>query len=310
MLQDYRRQTTIKPFAPILKGKIQFITPNKNNRLFVCFYQLDRTSKRWDSEISIRTNLSLLSISNSSKSSEDDAVDDILDDQSSSSRESLQSSIEDRHVQHIHLDPYILEKHLNGISSRTGNLGETDCDSSVKDLFDESKSAYGWYEDEFNPRSIRPPAFSQHMKQMRDARMKLKSTPRRSARIPVRTTKAERLKLARQRSISESNASLPYLTPRNKSRQSKVTPRSPNRQQRMSSASQLLSLQTLKNNGYRHGDSAQSCKDALDTKGPLLLSSILVKQMRQDIKNNRGTSFNAETLIYSRFFQFQPIPNR
>lgn len=213
-------------------------------------------------------------------------------------------SAEDRHLQHVDLDPYILDKHLNGLSSRSGNLLETDCDPSVNELFDESKSAYGWYEDDFDPRSIRPPPFSQHMKQVRDARMKLKETPRRSARIPVRTTKAERLKLARQRSISESNSSMPYLNPLNKSRQSKISPRTPNRQQPMPSMSRLSPLQMLKNNGYRHAESAQSCKDALDSKGPLLLSSMLIKQMRQDIKNNRGKSFDTEAISSILLFPF------
>lgn len=215
-------------------------------------------------------------------------------------------SAEDRHLQHVDLDPYILDKHLNGLSSRSGNLLETDCDPSVNELFDESKSAYGWYEDDFDPRSIRPPPFSQHMKQVRDARMKLKETPRRSARIPVRTTKAERLKLARQRSISESNSSMPYLNPLNKSRQSKISPRSPNRQQPMPSMSRLSPLQMLKNNGYRHAESAQSCKDALDSKGPLLLSSMLIKQMRQDMKNNRGKSF--DTGAISSILLFPSVP--
>lgn len=173
----------------------------------------------------------------------------------------------------------------------SGHLLETDRDQSVSELFDESKSSYGWYEDEFKPRSIRPPAFSQHMKQMRDARMKLKMTPRRSAHIPVRTTKAERLKLARQQSISETNSNLPQLISPNKSRQSKVSSHSPKRKQSILSFHRLSPLQMIKNNGYRHLDSAQSCKEALDSTGTLLLSELLTKQMREDIKSHRGKSF-------------------
>ena len=171
----------------------------------------------------------------------------------------------------------------------SGHLLNIDRDHSVSELFDESKSAYGWYEDEFKPRSIRPPPFSQHIKQVRDARMKSKNTSRRSAHLPVRTTKVERLKLARQRSISETNSSLPQVvTSTNKFRQSKVSARSPEQQEPISSFSRLSPLQMIKNNGYRHLDSAQSCKEALESKGTLLLSELLTKQMREDIKSNRG----------------------
>ena len=184
---------------------------------------------------------------------------------------------------HVDLDPYLLNKHLNGISSTVSNLIEANPDQSVSELFDENKSSYKWETEAFNPRSIRPPPFSQYIKQVRESRTKPKSTQRRSARIPVRTTKAEQLKLARQRSASEHNSSLPYLRSSATTSRPRVSHHST-----ISSLHPLTRLRTTSNHTYRQTESARSCKEALHTSGPLTLSSMLIKQMREDIKSNRG----------------------
>lgn len=59
-------------------------------------------------------------------------------------------------------------------------------------------------------------------------------------------------------------------------------------------------LRTNSVNRHRQSDSAQSCKDALDSNAPLLLSAMLIQQMRQDIKSNRGKYFHRSLDICSR----------
>jgi hypothetical protein len=191
---------------------------------------------------------------------------------------------EEHKAKHVDLDPYILDKHLNGISSTTSNLFETEIDESVNELFDGNKSSYQWQNDDYDPRSIRPPPFSQHMKHVREARIKLKSTQRRSARIPVRTTKAEQLKLARQRTASEHNSSRPHPHPSIAASQQRFTFKSPV----MSSINHISHSRTNSNGSFKQSESARSCKEALRSNAPLHLSSMLAKQMRQDIKSNRG----------------------
>jgi hypothetical protein len=56
----------------------------------------------------------------------------------------------------------------------------------------------------------------------------------------------------------------------------------------MSSMNVISRLQTNNNNSFHQSNSSRSCKEALDSKSPLLLSALLIKQMQQDIKSNSG----------------------
>jgi hypothetical protein len=233
--------------------------------------------------VSIQTNISLLSISNSSTSTDNEEQIEInqqsSDRDSSSSREGsspLPDESEEPKVKHtIDLDPYILHKHLNGISSTVSSLVETDIDKSVNELFDENKSSYLWQNNDYDPRSIRPPPFSQYIKQVRDSKNKIKPVQRRSARIPVRTTKAEQLKLARQQSASENRPDPPQM------RSFTAIPQ-------QHSTNRISRSRPNSRSSFRQSESARSCKVALRSDGPLHLSSLLIKQMRQDIQSNRG----------------------
>ncbi|CAF0970588.1 unnamed protein product [Rotaria sordida] len=251
--------------------------------LITILYWLDRSTKRWDSDISIPTNISLLSVSSSSKSIHDDnEIDDdqhSRDSDSSSSKESVSSLLnesEEYKAKHVNLDPYIFNKHLNGIPCTISNLVDADIDESVNELFDESKSSYRQQNDEYNPRSIRPPSFSQYIRQVQESRTKPKPIQRRSARIPVRTTKAEQLKLARQQSANENMSNLPYIRP--------FTTKSQIRPSTISSINRTSRTRTNSNSSPRQSESARSCKLAIDSNDPLQLSAMLAKQMRQDIQ--------------------------
>ncbi|CAF4589973.1 unnamed protein product [Rotaria sp. Silwood1] len=271
MLQDYHRQTTIKPFAPIFK---------------------DRSKKRWDSDLSIRTNISLLSISNSSKSTHDkNEIDDdqhSRDSHSSSSKEStsaLLNESEEYKSKHVNLDLYIFNKHLHGIPCTISHLAEADIDESIDELFDEGKSTYRQQNDEYNPRSIRPPSFSQYIKQVQESRTKTKPMQHRSARIPVRTTKAEQLKLARQQSANEKMSNLPYIRPFTTKSYGALSFKSQIRPSTIPSINRTSRTRTNSNSSFRQSESARSCKQALGSNDPLHLSAMLAKQMRQDIQN-------------------------
>ncbi|CAF2466330.1 unnamed protein product [Rotaria sp. Silwood2] len=270
MLQDYHRQTTIKPFAPIFK---------------------DQSKKRWDSDLSISTNISLLSISNSSKSTHDDNVID--DDQhsrhsnSSSSKlstSSLLNESEEFKPKHVNIDSYIFNKHLHGIPCTISSLVEGDIDEYVNELFDEDKSTYRQQNDEYNPRSIRPPSFSHYIKQVQESRTKTKPIQLRSARIPVRTTKAEQLKLARQQSANENMSHLPSIRPFTTKSQGALSFKSQIRPSTIPSINRTSRTRTNSNNSFRRSESARSCKLALCSHDPLHLSAMLAKQMRQDIQ--------------------------
>ena len=233
-------------------------------------------------------NLSLLSISSSSESSDDDNEIDInqysYDRDSSSSREctcTLFHEPDEHKTKPVDLDSYIFNKHLNGISSTSSSLAQTDVDKSIRDLFDEDKSSYQQQEEDYNPRAIRPPSFSQYIKRIQDSQTQTKPMQRRSTAIPVRTTKAEQLKLIRQQSASRNTFGLPDIRP--------VT--SFNSQTRSSTrplTSTVARPRTSINTSYRRSESAESCKTVLGTNDPLVLSSMLANQMRRDIQSNRG----------------------
>jgi hypothetical protein len=243
----------------------------------------------------MQTNLSLLSISDSSKSSQDEDEIDVnqysRDRDLSSSRESISPLLEESEEpksKHIDLDPYIFNKHLKGITSTMNNLVESDFDKSVNELFEGSSSSFRWQNDDYNARLIRPPPFSQYMKTLRESRTKIKPIDRRSARIPVRTTKAEQLKLARQQSANENKPNLPHVRPSTTIPQYTSSFNSSVRHPTIPSTNRITRTRATSNCSFRQSESARSCKVALGSNGPLLLSSILVKQMRQDIQSNRG----------------------
>jgi len=56
----------------------------------------------------------------------------------------------------------------------------------------------------------------------------------------------------------------------------------------MSSMNVISRLQTNSNNSFHQPNSSRSCKEALNSNSPLILSALLIKQMRQDIESNRG----------------------
>jgi hypothetical protein len=184
-----------------------------------------------------------------------------------------------------------LNKHLNRIPSTISNLVETDIDNSVNALFDDGKSANQWQNDDYDPRSIRPPPFAQYIKQLKDSRTKIQPLQLRSTRIPVRTTKSEQLRLARQQSITENISNLPNRSSSTKIPQHRLSYNSPTPQSTILSTNRIASSRTSSTSSFTRSESAKACKVALNTNGPLLLSSMLVKQMQQDIQSNRGKYF-------------------
>lgn len=197
---------------------------------------------------------------------------------------------------HIPLDVYILNKHLHGIPSTSSKLSAHDIDQAAYELFDESRSSYDIENDEYNPRAIRPPSFTHHIKQVQESRTKTKPVQRRSARIPVRTTKAERLKLARQQSDSFNMPNLPHIRSSTMKSQPTFTSKSQMQSSTIFSANTYLRSRTTSSTTLKQSESALSCKSALGTKDPLRLSSMLVRQMRQDIQTNKGKLFTAKLI--------------
>jgi len=108
-----------------------------------------------------------------------------------------------------------------------------------------------------------------------------------SAGIHIRT-KSEQPKFTRQQSASKNKSNLPHIRSYTTASQHRLSSNSPGRYTTMSSMNVLSLLQANSNNSSHQSDSSQSCKEALDSNAPLLLSALLIKQMRQDIQSNRG----------------------
>ncbi|UJR33652.1 hypothetical protein I4U23_021085 [Adineta vaga] len=275
MLQDYRRQIKIRPFTA------------KSN---------DRTSKQLNSNLSIVTDISLLSISSSSKSNDNKNE---IDYDSSSSEESVsiatidededEDEDEEHKVQQNGLDSYIFNKHLNRIPSTISRLRKTDIDQSIYDLFNDNKSIKSCEMDDYNPCSIQGPPFAEYLDQLRRSKMAIKPPSRPSAFIPVRTTRAEQLKLARQRSAIN-NASNQYtMNAFPKVSQQKPSPNVPKQQSPIPTTSRMSRPTTSGHNGsYRRAKSAQLCQTALSSNRPLRFSALLLKQIQQDIQNEEA----------------------
>ncbi|CAF1470834.1 unnamed protein product [Adineta steineri] len=262
MLQEYHRRIKHKPFAPILK---------------------DQSLKRWRSDLSMQTNISLLSISNSSKSNHNNEQYSV-DKDSSSSQESIPSLSNEYQAKHIDLDPYILNKHLNKIPSTISNLAEKDIDASLTILSNDNKSSYQWQHNSYDPRSIQPPPFIEYLQQFRKPKIEIKPIQYRPTLLPVRTTKSEQLKLARLKSTLEniSIQSSPRLT------QNKTSANSQRHELITPSINHVSHTRTNSNSSSFHRlKSAQACKVALKSIAPLHFSSLLIKQMQEDIQNDR-----------------------
>lgn len=314
MLQDYRRQTTIKLFAPILKGEQNSLGRSSFASLFV----LDRSQKHWQTDVFVPTNLSLLSVSNSSSSS-DDTVDLIGTNQRSDRRDSASShssislcsvELNEQHMTHLELDSYIFQKHLLGLTSTRSNLNESDVDPQMKELFEGSKSSIRWPDNDYQPRAIRPPPFSQHIQQLRKSLSPRKLTQRRSARTPVRMTRAESLKLERQQSASEHQLEVPKIRPLTSMPQPRRSVQSVARHSTIPLIKHVARSRAESDVTFRQSESARSCKIALGVNGPLNLSPHLVKQMRQDIQSNRGehrTEYNAVRISHVRECNFEYV---
>jgi len=241
---------------------------------------LDRCSKRWDSDVSILTNLSLLSVSNKSKiSDDDDDLNDILNSQLSKYEDSSSASSRANSPQQflnesqIHqqkrseLDSYIFDKHLHGIPSTHSDLIELDIDPSLNDLFDDSKTMSQLNFDDCSARSIRPPPFIEHIKQIKESQMKSNVNPRRLTRASIRSAnKSKSIPQQQQQPIRREQTSL--------SRHSVIS--------------------SMKNLKIPRSTSVHGFQQALKTTTPLLLSPLLVKQMREDIKCSRGKQISQE----------------
>lgn len=257
---------------------------------------LDQCDKRWKIENSLQWNLSLLSISSSSSSSDEDEEQfPIRNCSSSSSQESLKSiSIEENEFtdKSYHLDPYIIHKHIFGINSSQSNLLNSDADRTAKELYHESQSSINWQKDEFDPRAIRPPPYSEHIEKIKKSSQPVRIQRKSSARLFVRSTRAQSLKLERLKSARE----IPQSNEPMKVRPFTGLPRTV--EPRISqfirhSAHPLLSTRISRSyastdNGDNQSLSTRSCKIALQTNQPLNLSKLLITQMHQDIRSNRG----------------------
>ena len=276
----------------------------------------DRSQKRWQTDVLVPTNISLLSDSSSSSSS-NDTIDligtnqhsDRQDSSSSHSSISLCSvELNEQHMKHLELDPYIFQKHLYGLTSTRSNLNESDVDPQMKELFEGSKSSIRWPENDYQPRAVRPPPFSEHIEQLRKSLSPRKIIQRRSARTPVRMTRAESLKLERQQSASEHRLEVPKIRPLTSMPQPRRSLQSPARHSTIPLIKHVSRSRAESDVTFRQSESARSCKIALGVNGPLSLSPYLVKQMRQDIQSNRGeyrTKYNSVRMSHVRECNFE-----
>lgn len=193
--------------------------------------RIDQSSKRWKSDLSVATDISLLSISD---------VSPIDQNASDRNRQSQQ-----REVKHIDLNVDLI---------RRGAADDNE---------------------DFDPRAIRPPPFAQHIEQLRRPKGPGKPLPRRPTRIPVRTTRAEQLRLARQQSAPRepSTSRKPRVSPRDKTMISIRPPLRPS----TASSDTLLRI-----------ESARSCRTALRSAKPLQFSIQLADQIEREMHDSRG----------------------
>jgi hypothetical protein len=119
----------------------------------------------------------------------------------------------------------------------------------------------------------------------------MKSIQRRSARVSVQTTKAEQFKPTRNQSVNENKPNLPHIRSSTTISQHRLSFNPQMRHSTMSSINHIARLRTNSNYSFSKSESTRSCKEALNSNAPLLLSAMLIKQMRQDIKINRGNYF-------------------
>ncbi|CAF1637872.1 unnamed protein product, partial [Didymodactylos carnosus] len=90
------------------------------------------------------------------------------------------------------VDTYLLQRHLNQIPKENAHYEQQ---QDFSELFHDLSSGFFNLEDDssYNPRAIKSPPFSEHIKYLKRP-VNSRPISKRSARIPVRTTKAEELK--------------------------------------------------------------------------------------------------------------------
>ncbi|CAF0726261.1 unnamed protein product [Adineta ricciae] len=270
MLQDYRRQRKIKSLP--LKPKV------------------DQNLKQCDSNLSVITDISLLSVSNSSmdQPDENEISDDSSSSQESVSIESLSDEEEPRAKQND-LDSYIFDKHLNRIPSTVSRLTETNADQSVQGLLEKKKFRKSDYVEDYDPCSIQGPPYAEYIKQLRGAKKVIKPQQRQSPLIPVRTTRSEQLKLARQRSASNDRSDEFTRNSSAKLSQHNLSSNVQKQQPLTPAVNHISRLRTDgDHNNFRRAKSAQLCQTALCSGGPLRFSSLLLKQIQQDLQNEKA----------------------
>ena len=177
---------------------------------------------------------------------------------------------------------------MYGLTSTRSNLTELDVDPQMRELFEGSKSSSRWPDNDYQARAIRPPPYSQHIQQIKQSLSQRQPIQRRSARTPVRMTRAESLKLERQQSASEYQSDMPKIRPLTSMPQPRRSIQSQVRHSTIPLIKHVSRPRAASDSTFRQSESAQSCKIALRANRPLTLSSHLIRQMRQDIQSNRG----------------------
>lgn len=213
--------------------------------------------------------------------------------------------MDEQEIQRLNIDPYILHKHLYGMTSTRTNLAEDDVDSFAKHLFDGTRSSlFQSQKQDYHPRAIRPPPFSEHMKQLKKSNQPIKPILCRSARrSSIRTTRTESLRLERQQSAQSKQEEIPKIRPHTSLPQYRRVATAFQSQTRHSAIpiikSQMVRSRTASDASYRQTESTKSCTIALGLERPLHLSSLLMKQMQQDIQSNRGKIY---IVFHSTFY--------
>ena len=251
---------------------------------------VDQNLNQCGSNLSIITDISLLSVSNSSV---DQLDENEISDNSSSSQESVSieslSDEEEPRAKQNDLDSYIFDKHLNRIPSTVSRLTETNADQSVQGLLEKRKFRKSDYVEDYDPCSIQGPPYAEYIKQLRGPKMVVKAQQRQSPLIPVRTTRSEQLKLARQRSASNDRSDEFTRNSSAKLSQHNLSSNVQKQQPLTLTVNHISRLRTNDDhNNFRRVKSAQLCQTALSSGRPLRFSSLLLKQIQQDLQNEKG----------------------
>jgi hypothetical protein len=288
MLRDYRRQTTLKLFAPMLKGKLD-VNLSHLHRVGSCLLERSRTCSMTDDTIEF--NLSFLSVSNSSTSDDDDDDDNDLDDPGSpmSVEDAARSTInyDEHRIKRIKPDPYILHKHLHGISSLESHLVLSD---DEQELFDECRRSSYEHDTDYQARAIRPPSFSEHIQQLEQGNRRWTSAKDRSMPMASRNNKSNSLTIERQsnrNTYQQKTVDKRRLTSLHKAQSAWSLQAQPSM---ISTNKQSAIVHSRANSEItsRQLQSVRSCQLALKLNKDLQISSHLIEQIHEDVRNNKG----------------------